>query len=259
MHCTKISLEFEGQGHQGQRGKSAESYPLTVHNTAWAIGRVQQAATDDTTAWLPGGNGLCQWENQHMLSSFKPYNCNAVTTIIKHHKQSVSFQHGDQQQQQHNTECRSQKKSSCMGSLWRMRPRSCMAFFFSSSLCCRNSCSSRCRSNISSIDTRIRGNFSSFSVSLHRCAQIQFTHNASSWSTQHYRCYLRYLISQHIFTNLLQIWPKKNLWKLPEQVFTCQWPDAYPLSNQITKALRCIYMWYFKVCCTCTKEHIRLL
>jgi len=31
---------------------------------------MQQAATENTTAWPPGGDGLRQWENQRMLSSF---------------------------------------------------------------------------------------------------------------------------------------------------------------------------------------------
>jgi len=92
--------------------------------------------------------------------------CSNADNYCGNHKHCVSLQ-----RQQCDMECRSQKKSSCMGSLWNMRPRSCMALFLSSSLCCRSSCSSRCRSNISSIDTRVRGNFSSFSVSLHRYAQ----------------------------------------------------------------------------------------
>jgi len=49
--------------------KTAESSPLTVHSKACAVGVTQQAATDDAIAWLPGGDGLCRWENQRMLSS----------------------------------------------------------------------------------------------------------------------------------------------------------------------------------------------
>ena len=64
MHCTKMSPEFES-GVKGQRSRSprtknktAESSPLRMHNNACAVGRTQQAATDDTTAWLPGGDGV---------------------------------------------------------------------------------------------------------------------------------------------------------------------------------------------------------
>jgi len=49
--------------------KTAESSPLTVHSRACAVGRTQYAATDDTIAWPPGGDGLRRWENQCMLSS----------------------------------------------------------------------------------------------------------------------------------------------------------------------------------------------
>jgi len=31
---------------------------------------MQQAATDDTIAWPPRGDGLRRWENQRMLSSY---------------------------------------------------------------------------------------------------------------------------------------------------------------------------------------------
>jgi len=50
--------------------KSAESSPFTMHGTACAVGRTQQAATDDTIAWPPGDDGLRRWEN-HTLSSFR--------------------------------------------------------------------------------------------------------------------------------------------------------------------------------------------
>ena len=78
MHCTKISPVFvfggqrsnvKGQGNRGQKRKTAESSPLTVHSKACAVGRKQQAATDDTIAWPPGGDGLRRWENQRMQSS----------------------------------------------------------------------------------------------------------------------------------------------------------------------------------------------
>ena len=75
MHCTKISLEFKsrvkGQIHRGQKKrKTAESSSLTVHRTAYVVGRTQQAATDNTIAWPPGCDGLRRWENQRILSSF---------------------------------------------------------------------------------------------------------------------------------------------------------------------------------------------
>jgi len=34
------------------------------------MGRTQHAATDDTIAWPPVGDGVRRWENQRMLSSF---------------------------------------------------------------------------------------------------------------------------------------------------------------------------------------------
>jgi len=49
--------------------KTAESSPLTMHSKACAVSGTQQAATDDTIAWLPGGDTLRQWENQRMLSN----------------------------------------------------------------------------------------------------------------------------------------------------------------------------------------------
>ena len=39
-----------------KKGKTAESSPLTVHSKACAVGRTQQAATDDTIAWSPRGD-----------------------------------------------------------------------------------------------------------------------------------------------------------------------------------------------------------
>jgi len=78
MQCTKISPEFECQG-KGQRSRSpgtkkrktAESSPLTMHSRACAVaGRTQQAATDDTIAWPPVGDGLRRWENQRILCSY---------------------------------------------------------------------------------------------------------------------------------------------------------------------------------------------
>ena len=81
MQCTKISPEFDSQGQRSKvkvsrdKRKTAESSPLTVHSRACAVGRTQQAATDDTIAWPPGGDGLRRWENQRMLSSchLKPF------------------------------------------------------------------------------------------------------------------------------------------------------------------------------------------
>jgi len=61
VHCTKISPEFgcqgQGQGHQGQKKrKTAKSFPLTMHSRVCvcAVGRKQQAATDDTLHGRPG-------------------------------------------------------------------------------------------------------------------------------------------------------------------------------------------------------------
>jgi len=50
--------------------KPAETSPLTMHSRACAvaIGRTQEAATVDTIAWPPGGDGLRRRENERMLS-----------------------------------------------------------------------------------------------------------------------------------------------------------------------------------------------
>jgi len=52
--------KVKGQGQQGQKKrKTAESFPLTMHNKACAVGRTQQSAADETIAWLPaGGDGV---------------------------------------------------------------------------------------------------------------------------------------------------------------------------------------------------------
>jgi len=55
--------KVKGQGHHGQKRKTAESSPLTMHSYACVVGRTQQVATDDTIAWRPGvtgytGNGV---------------------------------------------------------------------------------------------------------------------------------------------------------------------------------------------------------
>jgi len=63
MSTSKV----KGQGHQGQKTKNCRAIPLTMHSKACAVGGAQQAATDDTTAWLPGGDRLRRWENQRML------------------------------------------------------------------------------------------------------------------------------------------------------------------------------------------------
>jgi len=58
--------KVKGQGHQEKKQKTAE----TMHSKACTVGGTQQAATDDTIAWPPRGEGLRRWENQRMLSSF---------------------------------------------------------------------------------------------------------------------------------------------------------------------------------------------
>jgi len=62
--CTQISPNFECQGQRSRSPgtkkirKTAESSSLTMHSEACAVGGTQQAATDNTIAWLPGGDGL---------------------------------------------------------------------------------------------------------------------------------------------------------------------------------------------------------
>ena len=58
--------KVKGHGHQGQKKRKLLSHisPLTMHSRACVVGRTQQAATDDTTAWPPGVDGLRRWENQ---------------------------------------------------------------------------------------------------------------------------------------------------------------------------------------------------
>jgi len=52
------------------RKKTDESFALTMHSKACAVGGTQQAATDGTIAWPSGGDGLRRWENQLILSNF---------------------------------------------------------------------------------------------------------------------------------------------------------------------------------------------
>ena len=79
LHSARISPEFECQGQMSKvkvtgdkKRKTAESSLLTMHSRACAVGRTQEAATDDTIAWplRVRGDGLRRWENQRMLSSF---------------------------------------------------------------------------------------------------------------------------------------------------------------------------------------------
>jgi len=51
-----------------------------MHTRACVVGRMQQAATDDTIAWPPGGDGLQWWENCCMLSSI--IHTYIITTIL---------------------------------------------------------------------------------------------------------------------------------------------------------------------------------
>ena len=51
-----------------KKRKTAKSSPLTMHSRACVVGHMQQAATDDTIAWPPAGDGLHWWDNQRMLS-----------------------------------------------------------------------------------------------------------------------------------------------------------------------------------------------
>jgi len=83
-------LKVKGQRSRSpgtKKRKNAESFPLTMHSKACAIGGTQQAETDDTTAWPPGGDRLCRWENQHMMSSLKCYFkfdvCNIYMKVCK--------------------------------------------------------------------------------------------------------------------------------------------------------------------------------
>jgi len=64
VHCTKVSTEFEFGVQRSkvkvtgvQKRNTAESSPLTMHSTACAVDRTQQAATDDTIAWPFGVTG----------------------------------------------------------------------------------------------------------------------------------------------------------------------------------------------------------
>jgi len=78
VRCTEILPEFDcqgqmvKQGHRGQKNekKPAESSPYTMRSRVCVVCRTQQAATDDSIAWPPRGDGLGLWENQRILSSF---------------------------------------------------------------------------------------------------------------------------------------------------------------------------------------------
>jgi len=97
VHCTQISPEFECQGQMsrspGTKQKTAEASPLTMHSRACAIGGTQQAATDDTIAWPPGGDRLRRWENQRMLSSFTALHAPPVHNCCKHKSLEGIFLH----------------------------------------------------------------------------------------------------------------------------------------------------------------------
>jgi len=72
-------VKIKGQGHQGQKIEKLLSHPhwqCIVGRVPW-LGRTQQAATHDTIAWPPRGDGLRRWENQRMLSSVN--NVNKIT------------------------------------------------------------------------------------------------------------------------------------------------------------------------------------
>jgi len=75
LRCTvrksrpSLNVKVKGQGYQGQKTKNCWVIPIdTMHSKASAVGGTPQAATDDTIAWPPGGDGLRRWENQRMLS-----------------------------------------------------------------------------------------------------------------------------------------------------------------------------------------------
>ena len=96
VHCTKISPEFECQGQRSKvmvtsnkKRKTAESSTLTMHSMTCTIGGTQQAATDDTIAWPFGGDRLCQWENQHMLSSYLHYNFSDYEFCAERERESL--------------------------------------------------------------------------------------------------------------------------------------------------------------------------
>jgi len=52
-----------------------------MDSKACAVGGTQQAATDDTIAWPPGGDRLRRWENQRMMSSFETKSDHKNSTI----------------------------------------------------------------------------------------------------------------------------------------------------------------------------------
>jgi len=58
------------------------SHPHWQHSKLCAVGRMQQAAADDTIA-LPGGDGLRWWENRHMLSSYQEMIPNVYLYLLK--------------------------------------------------------------------------------------------------------------------------------------------------------------------------------
>jgi len=68
--------KVKGQGRQGQKNEKLLSHPnwQCIVGHAPYVGRTQQAATGDTIAWSPGGDGLRRWENQRMLFSFNKDN-----------------------------------------------------------------------------------------------------------------------------------------------------------------------------------------
>jgi len=71
-------VKIKGQCHQGQKRKTAESSPLTMHSMACDVARPYAARSNRRYYCVPpGSDGLRRWENQRMLSS-----CTTVRFVV---------------------------------------------------------------------------------------------------------------------------------------------------------------------------------
>ena len=68
---SKVKVKGQRSRSPLRKNEKLLSHPHSqcIVGRAPKLGRTQQAVTDDTIAWPPGGDGLRRWENQRQLSS----------------------------------------------------------------------------------------------------------------------------------------------------------------------------------------------
>jgi len=60
-------VKVKGQGHQGQKNEKLLTSPLTMRSMACALGRTQEAATDDTIVWPRGWRAMLVGKSAHAV------------------------------------------------------------------------------------------------------------------------------------------------------------------------------------------------